>query len=443
MPKVRLSALVLTVSVGVSACASTGTQVLDRATDDIQKRTGAALRPAGAAATTIPPGLRLDDGMSRDDAVALALWNSPAFQVSVSQMGFARADLVDAGLLTNPTLSLLFPVGPKQLEATLRLPAELLWQRPKRVAAARLALDAAGQSLVQNGLDLVLVVRVAYTDLALAQSRLVLAEEAATALGRIDSLSQSRLRAGDISELDARAAHVDAVRSRQDAERLIHDVTIARERLRALLGLTPEDAALATLQVTAVVGDCGPEATWLSRSLAARPDVRAAELTVEAAAARLGWERSRVLALTAVLDANGQGLQGFEMGPGLDVGIPIFDRNQGGILRGHAGLQRASAAYLAAQRQVALDVREAGAQLAQARQSRAIWARDILTPLETNVADATDSFAAGENSYLFVLENTRRLIDARLRAREILADEERAQARLERAIGMSCQGGTE
>ena len=45
---------------------------------------------------------------------------------------------------------------------------------------------------------------------------------------------------------------------------------------------------------------------------------------------------------------------------------------------------------------------------------------------------------AGESSYLFVLENTRRLIEARVREREIAADEQRAQARIERAAGTAC-----
>ncbi len=52
---------------------------------------------------------------------------------------------------------------------------------------------------------------------------------------------------------------------------------------------------------------------------------------------------------------------------------------------------------------------------------------------------------AGESSYLFVLENSRRLIEARLREREIAADEQRAQARIERAVGNACArriGGT-
>ena len=51
----------------------------------------------GATPPGLPAGVRIDDGLSRDEAVAIALWNNAAFQVSVSQLGFARADLVDAG----------------------------------------------------------------------------------------------------------------------------------------------------------------------------------------------------------------------------------------------------------------------------------------------------------------------------------------------------------
>jgi cobalt-zinc-cadmium efflux system outer membrane protein len=383
-------------------------------------------------------GLRLDDGLTPDEAVAVALWNNAAFQVSVSQMGFARADLLDAGVLTNPVLSLLFPVGPKQLEATLRWPVEVLWERPRRVAAAQLAADVAAQRLVQAGLDLVLAARTAYTDLSLATDRQQLATETAALLARIDTLTQSRLAAGDIGELEARAARLDAARGQQDAERAAHDVALARDRLRLLMGLTPDTHPFSLAPPTAPTATCGPAAELLREALVARPDVRAAELGVEMAAARLGWEKSRILTLTAVLDANGQGREGFEAGPGVDMSLPIFNRNQGGRARATAELQRASAAYAVIQQQVGLELREASAQFDQAHESLAAWRDRIVPALQTNVTDAERSFAEGETSSLFVLENRRRLAEARVRERELAAEEQRARARVERAVGRSC-----
>jgi outer membrane protein, heavy metal efflux system len=433
----RTAAVALIACAGASACATAGRSTETDVAAGVRTATGANVR-FNAEAPSVPAGVQLEDGLSRDEAVAVALWNNAAFHVSLSQLGFARADLVDAGLIANPTLSLLFPLGPKQLEFAVKWPVEFLWERPRRMASAKLSLESAAKGLVQTGLDLTLDVRLAYTDLALAIDRLVLAKEAAASLERINTLTQSRLAAGDIAELDARAARVDALRSAQDAERAVHDVTIARARLRLLLGLPGDDSTLNAVESAEAV-ECGSAPDVVKRALGARPDVRAAELAVEAAAARLGWERSRILSLTAVLDANGKGSAGFESGPGVDIGIPLFNRNQGGRLRGVTDLQRASATYVQVQQQVGLDVREAAAQLAQARESRLAWNTKILEPLRANLADAEQSFKLGESSYLFVLENGRRVIEARARQREILADERRAQARLERAAGMGCQ----
>jgi cobalt-zinc-cadmium efflux system outer membrane protein len=109
-------------TVSVSGCATGGAPPPADVAESIRSRTGANVRLGGAEAPAIPAGVQVDDGLSRDEAVAIALWNNAAFQVSVSQLGFARADLADAGLISNPVLSLLFPWGPKQLEWTLRWP---------------------------------------------------------------------------------------------------------------------------------------------------------------------------------------------------------------------------------------------------------------------------------------------------------------------------------
>ncbi|WP_291987928.1 TolC family protein [Luteitalea sp.] len=430
--------LLLGAAVTTLSCASAQPPVASPVTEGILSATGAAARIQAPGLAELPSAVDLRDGLSSDEAVATALWNNATFQVTLSQLGFARADLVDAGLLTNPVLSLLFPLGPKQFEATLRWPIEVLWERPKRRAAAQLALNAIASSLVQSGLDLALAVRVSHADYALAIDRQRLATDAAAILERIDVLTQSRLAAGDISTLEARVARVDAARARQDADRAAHDVRLARERLRLLLGLAADDPAVDRIQALAVPDACGTATDLLPRALAARPDVRAAEIAVEGAAARLGWERSRVLALAAVLDANGQGLEGFEAGPGVDVGLPIFNWNQGGRLRAATELQRASAAYVATQQQVGLDVREAVTLLDQAKESRTAWRTTLVVPLEANLTDAEEAYRAGDSSFLFVLENSRRLIEARLRERELAADEARAVARIERAIGAKC-----
>ncbi|NQW04932.1 MAG: TolC family protein [Acidobacteria bacterium] len=421
-----------------AGCASSAHIDPQQAADRLKTLTGADARVSGPASAELPAGVLLDDGLMPDEAVALALWNNAAFQVSVSELGFARADLLEAGMLTNPILSLLLPVGPKQFEAALRWPLEVLWQRPKRVAAAQLAADAAAERLVLVGLDLVASVRIAHEDLRFATDRHASLRESAALAMQIDTLTQSRLSAGDISGLEARSASTDLARASQDADRAEHDASIAQERLRLLLGLSTDAGVLTATVPTTPPATCGPASDLLKEALVSRPDIRAAEIGVEAAAAKLGWEKSRILSLTAVLDANGQGRDGFEMGPGLDISLPFFNRNQGARTRAEAELQRASAAYIAVQQQVALDIREATIQFTQAQQSLAAWRDTVMDPLEQGVANSETVFAAGETSRLVVLDHQRRLRDATLREREIDADVQRARAHIERAVGRSC-----
>jgi cobalt-zinc-cadmium efflux system outer membrane protein len=389
--------------------------------------------------TAIPPGVTVDDGLTPDEAVAIALWNNPDFRVQLTDLGFARADLLEAGLLRNPVLSLLFPVGPKQFEATLRFPVEVLWERPRRVAAATVALDRVAASLEQHGLNLVAEVKVAVIELALARDRAALLDTAAVQLEQIRDIARSRLRAGDISELEARSAEIDAARARSDAARAAFDVGLRANALRGRLGLAMEPGAVTLASVPDAGDACVDRPGLLDDALAARPDVRAAEIAVEAAATRMGWERSRVLTLTAVLDVNGpKGGQPLEAGPGVDLGLPFFDRNQVGRTRAAMELQRTGLAYVAARQRVATEVNEGLTQLAQARSTLVSWQESVVVPLEQQVAAAERAFAAGDTSYLFVLEMTRRLTEVRVRTREVQADVARAAARLERAIGRSC-----
>jgi len=141
------------VVLALGGCAGRDPGARERVARTLEDRTGHTLPPPSSAGSRgeLPPGVALEDGLGEDEAVATALWNNPRFQADLTALGFARADLAEAGLLRNPVLSLLFPWGPKQLEATLGFPVEFLWQRPRRMAVARLGLDVVAENLVQNG----------------------------------------------------------------------------------------------------------------------------------------------------------------------------------------------------------------------------------------------------------------------------------------------------
>ena len=173
----------------------------------------------------------------------------------------------------------------------------------------------------------------------------------------------------------------------------------------------------------------------VKQALDARPEVKAGELAIEAAGARAKWERSRILAVSAIAKEYGRGTNGFEQGPGLQIELPVFNRNQGGISRAEAEIERAAKQLIAARQRIVAEVREAYIQLAQAREAQQIWRTRVLPPLEQNIRLAEVSYRAGDVAYLFVLETARRYSDERLREAEFQAATGRALAQLERSVG--------
>jgi outer membrane protein, heavy metal efflux system len=436
----RRSVALLIALLACTACATTG-QVPDRGTVDaaIRSRTAAGIRIEGAA--PLPPDASIDDGLTSREAVAIALWNSPSFQATLADLGLARADLVEAGLLRNPVFSFLFPVGPKQLEWTLQMPFEALWQRPRRVAAARLNAQAVGERLVWDALTLVAQTRTAHADAVIAERRLHLTLENADLVKRLATITEARFRAGDISELDARSARSDAARVQVVQRAAEHDRTLARLTLAAAMGLdTPADQLRPVAGAPGDPSTCGTADALLKDALASRPDVRAAEIGIEAAAQRARWERSRVLTLIGILDANGSGDAGFEAGPGVGVDLPIFSRNQGAIGRAEAEVERASRQYAAVRAQVVADVRSATARVQQAQEAMAAWRDEIVPSLEIEQRQAQSAYEAGEIPLFAVLDVSRRLVDGRLRLLDAEADLQRAMIALERGMGRSCAG---
>ena len=204
---------------------------------ELKQRTGIGMTATEPGKIVVPADVSLEDGLTEAEAVTLAVWNNALFRETLADLGLSHADLVQAGMLPNPTLSMLIPVGAKPFEMTLKYPFEILWLRPRRVAAAKLDYERASQRLVQSGLDLIRDTRVAFADVTLANERLRLAEETLSLNQRIGQLSQARLRAGDASELETGQADSDTLQAREQVSRLRQDARISHERLRHQLGL--------------------------------------------------------------------------------------------------------------------------------------------------------------------------------------------------------------
>jgi len=383
----------------------------------------------------LPNGASLADGLAEDEAVLIALWNNAAFQELLAELGIARGELIQAGLLPNPEVAYFFEVPQKPFKYVLDVPLEALWLRPIRLAAAEEESARVCHRLTQAGLDLIRDVRQAYADVLLAKGRLDVADEAVRLRGQVAAFAEARLKAGDVSVQEAATARIDALRARQDAVRAGYDVALAEERLRNLLGVRTDRFPLK-------LGDVAPppradlDADALAaEAITTRPDALAADQAAAAAAERLRLSQLSWVRFLGILDATSGRGTGREFGPAFRITLPVLDRNQGHIARAQAEWEKAERQRQTVRDQILLDVHQAHFRYAQARAEMEVLDAQVRPEVEATIRRAESAYREGDTSYVVVLETTRQLLDSRLRQEQLRAELRRAWAELERSVG--------
>lgn len=173
----------------------------------------------------------------------------------------------------------------------------------------------------------------------------------------------------------------------------------------------------------------------LETAFVVRPDLRAAELAIEAAGERLGWEKSKVYNLIAIIDAEDKGADSLSAGPGLAAEIPVFNQGDAKIARAEAELSKVTRQYEAVRQRTILNVRQAHVRYVSAWEEFDLWDSGIVPTLAEAVERAQKSFEVGETTYLAVLEARLKLIDAQMRRAELSASLHRGAAEVNYCVG--------
>jgi cobalt-zinc-cadmium efflux system outer membrane protein len=383
----------------------------------------------------VPEGIEAGGRLNEEQAVVLALWNNALVHELLVEVDLTKADLVQAGLLPNPEFVYYWPADNKPLKYLVDFPLESLYLRPIRVKVATAENQRAAARVTQLALDLIRDTRQAYADLQLAHDRVRVAGRAVAVRENILKLAESRLRAGDASELDISTARIDLLQARQDATRIRYEVPVAEERLRNLIGLSEKPVALVPDNVPFDPRTNSPIEDLVADAVATRPDAQAADAATQAARhrrqlARLGWIR-----FLGLVDATSGRVTGHEVSPALRMTIPIFNRNQGGIGRAEAELDQLQCRQVTVRNQIVQDVRTAFARYQQARDELDVLRAKTRPEVERTIKRAEDAYEKGGVTYLIVLEANRQLIDTYTREAMLYADLRRAWAELERGVG--------
>jgi cobalt-zinc-cadmium efflux system outer membrane protein len=274
----------------------------------------------------------LEGGITRQEAVEIAISNDPRLQVQFDTLGIAKADYVQAGLFTNPAIGAFvgFPLRLDGSAITLLTLLSDLWVVPARQAVAETELQETVQLVSASILATVFETMQAYDAVlyrealyGLEQRALELRQRAFERAAKDTSpKNQQQVRSGAASaELGAQEINVAR------AER---DRAFARHALAQALRL-PADH----LDVALTDGlDEPAEGGWSEERAVAfaserRLDLAAARLRVEEARRRGTLaRRSRLGAVGVGPGYNGAFGDDDAWGPSLAMSVPIFDWNQ-------------------------------------------------------------------------------------------------------------------
>jgi outer membrane protein TolC len=115
------------------------------------------------------------------------------------------------------------------------------------------------------------------------------------------------------------------------------------------------------------------------------------------------------------------------MDPGVQLKLPVFNWNNGRILRVQTELEQAARQYVAVKHRVAREVIEAQTNYLAAQQALKILRADILPAAQKATENAQGAYSVGEIPYLEFLDFKRSLLDSLLREVEAEAELRRAE----------------
>ena len=407
--------------------------------------------PASGATSMVDPTA----GLSREEAVAVALFLNPGLRSFRKERGVAEGEVVAAGLLPNPELQVtwLYIEHFTHSLATSGFDVALNWAPPRpgergaKVAKAQAHLDVVRSQIVTSEWSLAAGVRSAYAAVRTGEERLAIAETSLKLEDRIRDFVRERARLGDANRMDLNLAEISRSEVAREREAVAIELERARRELNRLLGLPPDyefrlrdrgDLAYRSLPIE----PGALESTMLER----RPELVTAKKLYEESeeALRLAyiqrWPWFRFGPAYARDEINGQ--PGNRFGLGLGIDLPLANLNQGEIAIREADRERLRMAYMAALHQGRAEVAEAFRDLKAAERLIRLYEETIRPALEESVSLAEAGIESREFNLLQTITTQEKVLRARRENVEALLDYWQAAFDLERALGTSLSGVT-
>ncbi|MGE5755995.1 MAG: TolC family protein [Planctomycetaceae bacterium] len=369
------------------------------------------------------------DGLTLDMAIDRMLRENLDLRSKFFEIPQAQADILQAGLRTNPVFyadSQLVPYGqfnrssaggPTQYDINVSYPLDVSHKRQARTmvaARAKRVLEAQYQDAVRQRID---DLYTAWVDALAARQTVRYSNASVRGLERLLGTTQELFEKGQNTRADVsrvriqlRAAKVGLL----DAE---ENYRKTKRALAALLILPPEAAR--TLEVRGTLIDLAPPPPPVDQlqqlALAVRPDIVAYRLGVSRAESDVRLAKANrfqdvYLLYQPYTYQNNQpyGLKSpVSWAMGVTVPLPVYNRNQGGVLRAKLNVTQTQIELATLERQTLTDVEQAEKEYRVTRQAVQTIRNELLPDALQVRNDTLRLYLGGEENIVTYLNAVR------------------------------------
>ncbi len=352
------------------------------------------------------------------DAVSIFLRQN--FQVIAARFDIdtAEAEKLTARLRPNPEVSVGFqglplnltgnPITEQQYSYSISQAFELGGKRDKRITVANANAEVARAQFEIVLWQLTNDLKRKFYAVILDKSLLDLATQNEATFEEVVKHTSELVQAGEVSGLDLTRLEVEKLKFDTDLANAQRDHEVALRDLRVTLG-----GDYRTMEIAAV-GTLDPEAYDFSypelrdKALAARPDLKAAKLSEQAADESIRLQdaqRIPDLNLAAGINQVPGGTSTYTYGVGIT--LPVHDRNQGERAKARIEKEKAQNQEHLVTNQIVSDVDKALVAFEIQKHRVDLYSTGVITKVK-NIQDLTEySLKAGESSILDLLDAIR------------------------------------
>jgi len=370
----------------------------------------------GFSSIATPQEMKPAQTLTLQQALERALANYPALQIQRYEIEQALGLKTTAGLLPNPVLSYykenLKLGGLKGGEEVLSagLPLNFLWNRWSQTNAANAQVEAENLTLANVQRLVKFEVQKAFVECYYADQSYQAWQKAAAVFRQAATAGKIRLADGDISGYEQQRIALEQQRYQKAAGEAQVEFINSRRRLAFLLDPTRSEMQFEPTDDFQTPATEMNLEKLLAYARQNRPDLQAARAIARSKQAALRaakWQRLPEASVSAgykkqVDDFKGAVIQ-------VNLGFPLFDRNQGAVRSARAAHEQQITATGLLEKQIALEVRQAYDRYRLYREL--LETRDDEQP-ESMLEIAQFSYAEGEMPLIELLDGVRAYSEA-------------------------------